>query len=172
MVIAAIFLTLLFTIDNLLIIFFPLHRVFGEYQLIPYLLLMGICVYTFFAQKNHAIYLALIFGLIYDIYSANVLGLYITIFPLIALFIKKYLVEVTPINFISIFYVTSVAILIVELVVYLFVIIITSQTMSIFAFIQSRLLFTLLFNTLLLAIFYLPMVKTLQFKTEKKSKES
>jgi len=163
---------ILFTVDNLIVIFFPIQPIFGNYRVVPYLLLIGICLYAFYDKKNYATWLALAFGLIYDIYAVNLLGLYATIFPIIVILIKKYIVEITPVNFVSIFYVTTVAILMVETIVYILVVIITRQTVTVFEFIQYRLIITLIFNIALLAMVYLPLVKILQPKPEKKSKQS
>lgn len=159
--------TILFTIDNLMVVFLPIQPIFGNYNVVPYLLLIGICLYVFYDEKNHAPWLAFIFGLIYDMYGTNLLGLYVTMFPIIVMIIKKHIVPITPVNFISIFYISAVAILFVETIIYIFVMIITTQTMSIFAFIQYRLIITLIFNTILLAIMYLPLVKILSQKEKK-----
>jgi len=161
---------LLFTLDNLLVIFFPIQPLIGNYLVIPYLLLIGLCIYTFYDEKNYSFWLALIFGFIYDIYAANLLGIYIILFPVMTTVIKRRLVEVTPVNFISIFYVSMVGILSVEVIVYILVRTITNRAVSVWEFTQYRLLITLIFNTFLLAIFYLPIVKFLRPKPEKKVK--
>jgi len=172
---------ILFTIDNLIVIFFPIQPLFGNYSVTPHVLLIGVCLYSFYDEKNQAPWLALAFGLVYDMYSANLLGLYATMFPIIVILIKKHIVPTTPVNFVSIFYVSAVAILAVETIIYIFVIavemimyifamVITTRALSIFGFIQYRLIITLIFNTLLLAIVYLPLVKILKPKEEKKVK--
>ena len=170
MIKAIIAFVLLFTLDNLLVIFFPIQPIFGNYLVVPYLLLIGLCIYTFYDEKNYSFWLAIVFGLIYDIFATNLLGLYIIMFPTMVMLIKKRLVEVTPVNFISIFYVSTVAILAVEIIVYTFVRIITARNMTLLEFAQYRLFITLIFNTFLLLIFYLPLVKFLQPKSEKKVK--
>jgi len=161
---------ILFTIDNLIVVFFPIQPLFANYSVVPYVLLIGICLYAFYDERNQAPWLALAFGLVYDMYGANLLGLYATMFPLIVILIKKYIVPITPINFVSIFYVSTVAILVVETIIYLFVRVITTWSLSILGFVQYRLVVTLIFNTLLLAVVYLPLVKILKPKEEKKVK--
>ena len=161
---------ILFTVDNLLVIFFPIQPLFGNYSVVPHVLLIGICLYSFYDEKNQAPWLALVFGLVYDMYGANLLGLYTTMFPIIVILIKKNIVPVTPVNFVSIFYVSTVAILAVETTIYLFVMVITTRSLSIFAFIQYRLVITLIFNIILLSLVYLPLVKILKPKEEKKVK--
>ena len=167
MIKAIIIFTMLFTMDNLLVVFFPIRPIFGEYVVVPYLLLIGICLYVFYDEKNSSPWLAFVFGLIYDIYGTNLVGLYATMFPIIVILIKKYIVPITPVNFVSIFYVSTVAILAVETIIYFLVMIITARSMSIFAFIQRRLVITLVFNIILLAIVYLPLVKIFRSKEEK-----
>ena len=170
MIKAIIIFIILFTMDNLMVVFFPIQPILGNYIVVPYLLLIGVCLYAFYDEKNHAPPLALAFGLIYDMYGTNLLGLYATMFPVIVILIKNKVVPITPVNFVSIFYVSIVAILSVETIIYILVIIITARSMSIFGFIQHRLIITLVFNTLLLAIVYFPLVKILKPKVEKKVK--
>ena len=160
---------LLFTIDNLLGIIFPLRSLFsGSYTAIPYLTLIGFCIHAFYDEDNRLPWIAFAFGLIYDMYAANLLGLYATMFPLIVIIIKKYIVTITPINFISLFYIVTVTILAVETIIYLFVVIITPRTTSPWAFIQYRLVVTIVFNTILLAIIYPLLNRILKPKTRKK----
>ncbi|MCL1990298.1 MAG: rod shape-determining protein MreD [Defluviitaleaceae bacterium] len=165
---------ILFSIDNVLVIFFPIQPVFGNYHIVPYLLLISIVVSVFYDEKNHAPWLALIFGLIYDTYSTNLLGIYAVLFPSLVILMKKYVVPVTPINFVSIFYVSTVSILAAEVIIYLLVmLIIPARALSITStidFIQHRLMITLMFNMSLLAVIYLPLVKFLKPKHEKKVK--
>jgi len=161
---------ILFTIDNIIVIFFPIQPLFGNYNVVPYVLLIGVCLYSFYDEKNQAPWLALALGLVYDMYATNLLGLYATMFPIIVILIKKKIVPITPVNFVSIFYVSTVAILVVETIIYIFVRVITVRSMSVFGFIQYRLVITLIFNTILLAIVYLPLVKILKPKEEKKVK--
>lgn len=160
----------LFSLDNLTAIFFSNQPLFGSYLVVPYLLLIGICLQVFYDEKNYAPWIAFAFGLVYDIYGTNLLGMYATMFPIIVILIKKHVVSITPVNFVSIFYVSIVAILAVETIVYILVIIITTRSMSIFSFIQHRLMSTLIFNTILLLIVYAPLVKILKPREEKKVK--
>jgi len=170
MIKAIIIFIFLFTMDNLMVVFFPIQPIFGDYRVVPYLLLIGVCLYAFYDEKNHAPWLAFVFGLIYDMYGTNLLGMYATMFPIIVILIKKNIVPITPVNFVSIFYVSIVAILTVEMIIYLLVRVITTRSMSILGFIQYRLTITLIFNTILLAILYLPLVKIFKPKVEKKVK--
>jgi len=102
--------------------------------------------------------------LIYDMFGANLLGLYATLFTVLTIIIKKYLVATTPVNFISLFYIVTVAILAVETIIYLFVVVITPVATSFFAFVQFRLVITIVFNTLALAILYPMLVRMLKPK--------
>jgi len=158
---------ILFTVDNLMVIFLPIRPVFGDYQVVPYLLLIGICLATFFDEKNHVPLLAVIFGLIYDMYATNLLGLYGVMFLVVVNVVKNKLVPVTPVNFVSIFYIVIVAIFTIEIIVYTFVTVITNQAVAIWAFVQYRLIITLIFNTVLLVLSYLPLLKILKPRPEK-----
>ena len=164
----------LFTIDNLIGIIFPVRTIFGSYIIVPYLTLIGFCIHAFYDEDNRLPIIAIAFGLVYDMFGANLLGLYTAIFVIIVLLVKKYIVTITPINFISLFYIVTVAILAVETIIYLFVVIVTPRTMSILAFIQYRLVITIIFNTVALAVLYPILNKLLELKKRKlkKSKKS
>lgn len=174
MIKAILTLVVLFSLDNIIVIFFPIQPIFGQYILIPYLLLIGICLSVFYDEGNYSPWLAFVFGFIYDIYAANLIGLYAVMFPIIVLLIKKHIVPVTPVNFVSIFYISMVSILTVETIVFVLVMIImptrSLNILSMIDFIQHRLIITLIFNLFLLILFYLPLTKFLKPKHEKKIK--
>jgi len=170
MIKAILVLFFLFIFDNLLVIFLPIQPIFDQYTIVPYLMVMGLCMATFFDEKKWSIWLAVVFGFLYDSYFFNITGLFMTLLPLVVLLIKKFIVNVTPFNFISVFYVISITILSLEFIVYILIVIITSRTNTLFAFIGQRLLITLVFNSLLLGLLYVPLKKILQPKDERKVK--
>lgn len=149
----------LFTLDNLLVIFIPVQPVFGQYVIAPYVLLTGICLSCFFDEKGHVPVLSFVFGLIYDVYGANLIGLYATLFPVLTVVIKRYVVPNTPVNFISIFYVSAVAILIVETAIYTMVNVVIGSELTLIGFVQYRLMITVVFNFMLLGLLYTSLVR-------------
>jgi len=164
---------LLFTLDNLLGINFPLRSLFGgDYSAVPHLTLIGFCIHAFYDEDNRLPWVAFAFGLVYDTFAANVIGLYASMFPIMVLIIKKYIVTVTPVNLISLFYIVAVAILTVETIIYLFVVIITPVSTTPWAFIQYQLVITIVFNTILLAVIYPVLRRILKPKTRKKRVKS
>lgn len=163
-----IFITL-FSLDNLIGIFLP-RTLFGVYVMVPYTLLIAVCLYAFYDDDGHLPLLAFAFGFIVDTYHANLIGLYAVLFPLMVLLIKKYIVPVTPLNFVSIFYMSVSAIMVTEILVFALVRLVTSETMTLLRFVQHRLIITLVFNVLLLALIYWPLVKLFQPKDDKKRK--
>ena len=160
---------ILFSLDNLIGIFMP-RTLWGLYVIVPYTLLIAICLYTFYDDNNHLPILAFVFGFIVDIYNANLMGLYAVLLPLIVVVIKKYIIPITPLNFVSLFYMSVIAIMSIEISVYILVTIVTAQTMPLFRFIQHRLMITLVFNAIMLAIIYWPLVKLFRPKDDKKRK--
>jgi len=169
---AIILFLLLFTLDNIIVIIFPIQPLFGSFIIVPYLVLIGLCFYVFYDEKNYAPWLAFAFGLVYDMYGANLLGIYSTLFPIIVIVIKKFIVPVTPVNFVSMFYIITIEILIVEIVLFSLVRLITNRTMPIFTFVQYRLITTLVFNSIILLFLYGPLIKIFKLQLGKKSKLS
>jgi len=157
----------LFSLDNLLLIFLPLQPLAGQYVVVPNVFLIGLCLFCFFDQKNTALILAVIFGLVYDIYGTNLIGIHVTLFPAIVIVLKTYVVPIVPINFISIGSVSAACIVIKELVVYLLFATFTYQMMGLLTFIQYRLFTTLFFNFFILLIVYLPLIKLFKTYREK-----
>ena len=160
---------ILFSIDNLIGIFMP-RTLWGLYVVVPYTLFIAICFYTFYDDNNRLPILALVFGFVVDIYNANLIGLYATLFPIVVMIIKKYIIPITPLNFVSIFYISVTTIMAIELIVFIFVSFVTTQPMPFLRFIQHRLIITLVFNIMMLAIMYWPLVKLFRPKDDKKRK--
>lgn len=160
---------ILFSLDNLIGIFMP-RTLWDLYVIVPYTLLIAICLHTFYDDDNHLPILVLIFGFVVDIYNANLIGLYATLFLIVVIIIKKYIIPITPLNFVSIFYISVIAIMSIEMSVFILVSFVTTQTMTFFRFIQHRLIITLVFNIIMLAIMYWPLVKLFRPKDDKKRK--
>lgn len=158
---------IVFSIDNIIGIYMP-RTLWGVYVIVPYSLLIAICLYSFYDEENYLPILAFSFGFILDIYNANQLGLYACLFPIIVIIIKKYIVGITPLNFVSIFYISVITIMTIEIVVFIFISIATSPQVSIFGFIQHRLIITSVFNVMLLTIMYWPLVKLFRPKIKKR----
>ena len=146
--------TILFALDNLLVIFLPLQPIVGQYIIIPNVFLTCLCIFAFFDKKNKAFILALVFGIFYDLYYTNLIGLHVALFPLLVMTLKKWIVPNTPINFLSMFYITSVAIIIGEWFHYFMVVTIMDIQMTFFHFAQYILFISVLFNAILLIPLY------------------
>jgi len=157
----------LFTMDNLLMIFMPLQPLFGHYVIVPNVFLIGLGLFCFFDQKKTALILALVFGLIYDVYATNLIGIHVTLFPAIVVVLKTYIVPITPINFISMAAVSGACVLIKELVIYLLFNAFSYQVMSLLSFVQYRLFITGIFNLMIFVLIYLPLIKIFKSYLEK-----
>jgi len=157
----------LLTLDNLLVIFLPLQPIASQYTIVPNLFLIGLCFFCFFDQKNIALILAAIFGLIYDIYFTNLIGIHVALFPAIIVVLKRYIVPITPVNFISIGAVSGVSVMVKELVLYLLFTTFSYQVMPLLAFIQYRLFITTIFNLIILLLIYFPLMRIFKSYVEK-----
>ena len=160
---------ILFSLDNLIGIFLP-RTLWDLYIIVPYLLLIAICLHSFYDDGNRLPILAFVFGFVVDIYNANLIGLYAILFPIVVIIIKKYIVPVTPLNFVSIFYISVIAIMSIEVIVFMLVSLVTTPAMTFFRFIQHRLMITLVFNVIMLTLMYWPLVKLYRPKDDKKRK--
>ena len=165
-----IFITL-FSLDNLLILFLPIQPIVGNYIVVPNVLLSALCIFCFFDKKNIAPIIAGVFGAFHDLYGNNLFGLYTTLFLLTTVVIKKYVVPSTPINFFSVFYITTTSIIVQEWTTYFLVTTITNRNMTFIDFLQYRLFISIIFNLLTLLISY-PFLKKSFEKYHKKNEKS
>lgn len=156
-----------FYLDSLLVLFFPLQPVVGQYEVIPNLFLTCLVIFTFFDREKRPLFLAGIFGLLYDIFYAGLLGLYPVLFLAAVFITRRFFVGKTPVNFVSILSLLMGIIAAKEWIIYFLVLTLTGLRMSFMHFVQFLLFPTLLFNALFLLLAYPVLVN--QFEKYKKN---
>jgi len=165
-----------FVLDNLLILFLPIQPLVESYSIIPNAFLSCLCLFTFYdrgtkysqgiksfdSKGNKSYIFALIFGILYDIYYAGMLGLYTCLFLIIVYLIRRFFVSSMPINILSMIALMTGVIIFEEWVVFFIVSTIINLNVTSFQFIQYTLFPSLLFNALLMLFIY-PLLSN-QFK--------
>lgn len=165
-----IFITFFF-LDNLIPLWWSLQPLVGQYYVVPNVFLTCLVVYVFFeSHPRKPYYLALLFGLLYDIFYAGVIGLYPVIFLTAVFVIRRFFVGRTPINLFSMMALMMGVIAASQWVVYFLVLTMTELRMAFLHFVQFILFPTLLFNALFMFVTYPILVN--RFRLYRKKYES
>ncbi|MGL4336858.1 MAG: rod shape-determining protein MreD [Turicibacter sp.] len=151
-----------FVMDNLLVNFLPIQPIFSHYIAIPDVFLSCLIMFIFFDKDRKVIWLAFIFGMLYDVSYADLFGLYTFIFPTLTFIIQRLLSQTMPVNIFSMLALLTIAIISEEWLVYFVVDTMKVTNMPLSSFLGSILIPTVLFNAGLFFITY-PILK-IQFK--------
>ncbi|WP_026023002.1 rod shape-determining protein MreD [Paenisporosarcina sp. TG20] len=141
----------LFYLEPVFGLFSPLD-IGGEYRyLIPRFLIMYLIFISIYYNRNRAMAYGLLFGVLYDVFFLDIIGLYSFLYPLICLiasFIVKYIHQHLIITtVISLVLVTGL-----EFVLYQFFLFIGLTDISLQVFISERLIPTMLANSIFLVV--------------------
>jgi len=141
----------LFYLEPVFGLFSPLD-IGGEYRfLIPRFLIMYLIFISIYYSRNRAMLYALLFGLLYDVFFIDIIGLYSFLYPLICLtasFIVKYIHQHLLVTTVM----SLVLVAGLEIVLYQFFTMIGLRDMTFDAFIRERLIPTMIANSIFLAV--------------------
>ncbi|WP_075620462.1 rod shape-determining protein MreD [Paenisporosarcina indica] len=141
----------LFYLEPVFGLFSPLD-IGGEYRfLIPRFLIMYLIFISIYYSRNRAMLYALLFGLLYDVFFIDIIGLYSFLYPLmclIASFIVKYIHQHLIVTTIM----SLILIAGLEFVLYYFFSFIGLRDMSLQIFVRERLIPTMIANSIFLVV--------------------
>src|SRR5690606_16405747 len=127
-------------------------KMFGnEVIFVPRLLLIAILFFTIFGDVKQGILTGFIMGLLFDVVYTGILGIYLVLFPLIAFLVSK-IMKALQANAVILTFVSLVAITLLEFAVYEMNYLIKITNMEFSAFLEKRLLPTLILNLLVTII--------------------
>lgn len=142
-------------IDAALPAIFPGAFIGSTQIIISHLVLYYIVTFSFYLRDTNILIYAFIFGLLYESYIATVLGVYATLYFLIAYLIIK-LRKFFPKKPVIHFMLFIVAVTIIDFVVFVFYAELGLTNVSVTSFLVDRLGPTLIFNVVLAFLLYLP----------------
>jgi len=119
------------------------------YYIVPRFLLMFLIFVTVYYDTKHAIYYGFFFGLLYDVFFIDIIGLYSFLYPIICL-ITGYVVKSVHRNLLVATGLTLVLTALFEFILYLFFSVISVISMPVDVFLTTRLLPTMIANSLFL----------------------
>ncbi|MGB2991760.1 MAG: rod shape-determining protein MreD [Paenisporosarcina sp.] len=141
----------LFYLEPVFGLFSPLD-INGEYRyLIPRFLIMYLIFISIYYSRNRAMAYALLFGLLYDVFFIDIIGLYSFLYPLICL-LASYIVKFIHQNLLVTTIVSLVLVAGLEFALYQFFSLIGLTDISLQAFVSDRLIPTMIANSIFLVV--------------------
>ena len=142
---------LLFLIEPVFAKFSPIEMFDQMIYLVPRFLFMYLLFLAVYYDRKKSIIYGIVFGLLYDVFYIDIIGLYAVLYPLLCLFMSKivtYIQQSLPI--VTILTVIFVALL--EFIIYEFFVLISFTSMQMSEFVLLRLVPTIFANLLFLIL--------------------
>lgn len=142
-------------IDAALPAIFPVAFLGNGETIVSHITLYYVIVFAFYFRDSNIMIFSFIFGLFYDSYNTTVLGVYATLYAVIAYIVikvKKVFPKKLPIQ--GMFFI--IAIVILDFLVYMFYMELVGISVPFTEFLVSRLSPTLIFNVVMAIILYYP----------------
>ncbi|WP_203333116.1 rod shape-determining protein MreD [Planococcus beigongshangi] len=141
----------LFFLEPVFGLFSPLQLDGVYYYIVPRFLLMYLIFVTVYYDAKRAMIYGLFFGLLYDVFFIDIIGLYSFLYPLMCL-IASYIVKSVQRNLVVATLLTLVLTALFEFMLYLFFSAISLAALPAEAFFISRLLPTMIANSVFLVM--------------------
>ncbi|MCJ7839902.1 rod shape-determining protein MreD [Lederbergia sp. NSJ-179] len=128
--------------------------------LVPHFLLILFVVMGILYLRNRTLIYAAVFGLLFDVYFTEIIGVYLFLFPIVVYLASK-MAKIFQVNIFTVFFIAVLSVGIVELVVYGMNIFVLQRNMDIQEYLNRRLWPTLILNQIFFLITYFPFKKFL-----------
>lgn len=142
-------------IDSALPAIFPSQFLGSEQKIVPHILLYMIVLFAFYFKDGKILLYSFLAGLIVDSYTTTVIGLYAFAYVTIAFIIHK-IKRYFPKKFIIHFMLMSLAICLVDFVIFVFWKETQMINVTLTIFVARHLVPTLIFNTVISLLLYFP----------------
>lgn len=142
---------LLFLFEPAFALFSPIKLGSNELVLVPRFLILYLIFIAIYYDRKKAVWYGLIFGLLYDVFHINIIGLYVVLYPLIC-FIAGSTVKFIHQNLLTNTIVSVLLVGVMETVLYYFYLIINFTSISFLEFFETRLIPTIVANLLFLLL--------------------
>ena len=140
---------LLFLLESEFAMFSPIQLNGETYFLIPRFLILYLIFLAIYYSRKKAMIYGLIFGLCFDVFYINIIGLYTVLYPAVCFLASWFVKRIQP-HLVFSTCLALVLMVVLELVIYEFFFVIQFTTMAIEPFLLNRLLPTILANLLFL----------------------
>ncbi|WP_066137191.1 rod shape-determining protein MreD [Lederbergia lenta] len=164
-IILPLLLTLAFYLESIFVDLLPPEAFGSERIVVPHFLLTLLIIMGIYYLRNHALLYAALFGLLFDVYYMDIIGIYLFLFP-IAVYLASKMMRILHVNIFTAAIALIVNIAFVEILVYIFTVLVFRINIIPSEFGMVRLLPTLILNLASFILIFFPFTKFLQ-KTKK-----
>lgn len=147
--------------ESLFVDFFSTASLFKDRLVIPHFLLIALTLMGIYLFRNMTIMYAALFGLIFDIYYTGIIGTYLFLFP-ISVYIASKMIKILHVNILTVGLIVLVNVSLVESLVYGLNILLFNVPVTMMAFLENRLLPSLVVNLIFYFIIFVPYTRWLQ----------
>jgi rod shape-determining protein MreD len=155
-VLLPVILVVFFLFESVFVSLVPVDLVNPDFIFVPRLLLIGIMFLAIYGGRTQAIIYGFIFGLLFDIFYTEIIGVYLYLFPLLA-YVTAKLMKVLQANVFISSIVTLLGVCLLEIAVYEMNFLIHITDMTFTTFIEHRLYPTSALNFILTLIVAYPL---------------
>jgi rod shape-determining protein MreD len=159
-----------FVFESLFVELLPADLFNRDFIFVPRLLMIGILFLAIYGGRTHGILYGFIFGLLYDVFYTEIIGVYLFLFPLLAYATAK-LMRALQTNLLISSLVTLLGVCVLELTVYELNFLIHKTDMPFARFIEIRLYPTSILNLALTLIVAYPLKRFLEKWSEERRNE-
>ena len=143
---------ILFYLEPIVSLFSPVELGGGSYIFVPRLLIVFLIFIASYYSRQRAIFYGFLFGLLYDMYHIDIIGLYTFMYPLIC-YISSIIIRQIERQTLSVMLLSLGMIILLELLSYLFASIIALTSIGFGEFFTARLVPTIIVNSLFIGMF-------------------
>ncbi|GKV68779.1 hypothetical protein NCCP2716_12770 [Sporosarcina sp. NCCP-2716] len=142
----------LFFLEPVFSLFSPIELGGMRYTLVPrFLIVYFVFLASYYGRRNTIIY-GLVFGLLYDMYHIDIIGIYTFLYPLIC-FLAAFIIRHVHRSIFSVMGLSLVMIIFLEVMSYLFASLIALTSIGFDAFLTTRLVPTVIANSVFILLF-------------------
>jgi len=144
-----------FYCESIFVDFLPTGSFGRDWILVPHFLLVLFIIMGISYFRNRALMYAAIFGLLFDIFFTEIVGIYLVLFP-IAVYVSAKLAKFLFSNILTALIISIICISLVETIVYGMNTLVLRKNMDLNEFAMIRLVPTLILNAVFFIIIYVP----------------
>ena len=141
----------LFIVEPVFSLFSPFELGDHVFYIVPRFLILFLIFLSIYYNRKQAMIYAFIFGLLYDVFYIDIIGLYTVLYPLIC-YIAGWIVKVIHQRLIVSTMISLILVAGIELIVYQFNLLIGYTTITMLDFVTYRLIATILANLFFVVI--------------------
>lgn len=142
----------LFFLEPVFSIFSPIEIQGNSFILVPRFVLVFLIFLVAYLGRKEAIMLGIVFGLLYDMFHIDIIGLYAFLYPLIC-FIASLIFREVHRHLITVMFLALAMIIVLEFFSFLFADLISLTSISMNEFVVMRLVPTMIANMVFIAMF-------------------